>query len=110
MPGGTGIVVATVAVDLGPAGAAAAGAVADALLEHPAVSTVRVAPRDGRAVYRVDVPADDAAGRRTHALAPVRSVAGTLGLPLGDAHVAVGGTGEPGDTQSACDRDDGRSG
>ncbi|MDO9408885.1 hypothetical protein [Patulibacter sp.] len=106
MAGGTQVVVATVVADLGRVGAAAAGDVADALLGHPEVSTVRVAPHEGRAVYRIDVPADDDGSRRTRALAPVRSVATALGLSLGDAHVTVGGTGDADDAQPGCGCDD----
>jgi hypothetical protein len=89
------VLVATVTVELAAEDAGSAAAVASALLEDDAVSTVRIERAGVPSVLRVDVPAGDEHEMRARALRPVAAVADLLGVRFGPATVVLRGADAP---------------
>lgn len=83
------VIVATVTAVFGVADNTAAGEVADELLEHDEVVTVRIGRGGERSVYRVDVPAGDDAWQAA-ALRPGEAVAAANGIDLEVIAVTTG--------------------
>jgi hypothetical protein len=72
--------VATVTVGFADATRLVVRAIADALMDVPAVATARVSPDGGSAIYRVDVEADAVESAAAAAVAPASKVTDALGI------------------------------